>query len=426
MILRKLWPNRSRVAIVAVMIALYFFSFFQRIAIPGTIFDELQSDFCTSAARIALLGAIAFYVYSSMQLCAGIFVDRFGAARILLVGSAVLATGSILFPLSSSIYVLYTARVLTSLGASLIFVSMGKEIDFLFGEKNFAVVLSVVLSLGCVGGLVGTWPLERAVSVFGWRCSLLTIGVFCGAVVLIAGWVFHKTRRTAKTDGSFSWSKLKQILVNKSAIPLECSGSITFAIYLLFQAVIGKKLLQDCYGFASQQAAFYTFAMMVSNITVVACSGFISRMLSNRRKPLIIAAALATFLSIGFMSLVLSGYIDIYWMLPCYILLSASAAFGPVFLATMKELNPSDSAGTSLGLLNGIVYLVVALVINLAGYTMDLYKSQAVIIETAVIYPVKAYITISVGCFALSAFSLFSSFFIRETFGKCVYNNKCE
>jgi MFS family permease len=82
------------------MISIYFFSYFQRISVPGSNFNEIQSDFAASASIIAMLGAIGFYLYASMQLFTGIMADRFGAGRILLIGGTIMALGSILFPLT--------------------------------------------------------------------------------------------------------------------------------------------------------------------------------------------------------------------------------------------------------------------------------------------------------------------------------------
>jgi hypothetical protein len=49
---------RSALVAFAAMASVYFFSYVQRTAIPGTIFDELQVDFSLAAASVAALGAL--------------------------------------------------------------------------------------------------------------------------------------------------------------------------------------------------------------------------------------------------------------------------------------------------------------------------------------------------------------------------------
>jgi sugar phosphate permease len=116
----------SRIAVFFLMVSIYFFSYFHRVAVPGTIFNELQHDFSATASAIAMLGAIVFYIYASTQVFTGLMVDRWGAGRILVIGGTVMALGAILFPLSHSMTFLYFSRILVGLGASLVFISMVK------------------------------------------------------------------------------------------------------------------------------------------------------------------------------------------------------------------------------------------------------------------------------------------------------------
>ena len=78
----------------------YFFANFQRIAIPGAVFDLLQEDLRVSAPYITAFGAIFMYIYAFNQLIIGILVERFGGFRIILAGGFILALGAILFPIS--------------------------------------------------------------------------------------------------------------------------------------------------------------------------------------------------------------------------------------------------------------------------------------------------------------------------------------
>ena len=242
-IFEKLWNNRARLLIVLAMTALYFFSYFQRVAIPGTIFDELQTAFGASAASITLLGALTIYVYASTQVFVGIMLDRFGAASVLLAGAAIMTVGSILFPLSHSLAVLYAMRILVGLGASLIFLSLVKEIAERFDERHFAMVLSVAIFLGYFGGVAGTFPFERAVNAFGWRTPLLAAGLLCGITLVWAWRLLHTAHRVGGRDEGFSMAVLLEILRNRSIISVGCAGTVSFGIYFLFQSAIGKKLL---------------------------------------------------------------------------------------------------------------------------------------------------------------------------------------
>ena len=84
----------------------YFFANFQRIAIPGAVFDVLQHELSVSAPYITAFGAIFMYVYAFSQLINGVLVDRYGGLRVMMAGGVVLALGCLLFPLTSNLAIM--------------------------------------------------------------------------------------------------------------------------------------------------------------------------------------------------------------------------------------------------------------------------------------------------------------------------------
>ncbi len=80
---------------------LYFFANIQRVAVPGAIFDLLQSDLHLSAPGVTALGSVFMYVYALNQLLIGLFVSRYGGRRVILPGGFLCCLGSLCFPLSS-------------------------------------------------------------------------------------------------------------------------------------------------------------------------------------------------------------------------------------------------------------------------------------------------------------------------------------
>src|SRR5437763_463653 len=100
LILQQIRKKRRELIMLFGMIALYFFSYFQRVAVPGTVFNELQVDFKASAAAITALGALFLYVYGFWQIFAGMLADRFGGLRMLLIGGLLMTFGSLVFPLA--------------------------------------------------------------------------------------------------------------------------------------------------------------------------------------------------------------------------------------------------------------------------------------------------------------------------------------
>lgn len=418
--------HRRNLWILIFLNAIYFFSYFQRVAIPGTIFNELQSDFSASASAVAMLGAIYLYIYGAMQLPAGIMADRLGARRVLLAGAFLLSLGSVIFPLARSISILYASRALVGLGAGLIFISIVKEIDNMFEVKDFAILLGVSLLLGYSGGLAGTYPFERAVYFFGWRQSLLAAGILCLILFFCGLFILKNKGYLRYAQKTSSPMVIRAILRNKNSYPVIFSGSVNFGIYFLVQATIGKKLLEDCYGLNSVTAASFTFIMMLMAMFFSFAAGFTSRAIGNRRKPIQVTATSLTLTTTALFLVCLGLKINGRWLLPGYILLGIASLASPIFSTLMKELNPPEAAGTSVGIINATCYLAVAIMTTSAGFALDCFKGQALRTATALIYPVAAYRTIFIGCLFLALSSFISSLYIRESRGQCIYDGKKE
>lgn len=409
--------NLVAVAGFVVFIAFYFISYFQRVAIPGTIFNQLQKDFSATAMQISMLGAGFLYVYAAMQLFAGILVDKWGTSKVILLGGAAMTIGAFGFAWSQGYSALLVFRVITALGASLIYLSLVREIADVFSEKNFTVFLSIALIIGYSGGLAGTYPFERASHLWGWRNAMLCIAVF--SLLILAAFIFMliKQRKSTAAAANVSLSDISSITGNILTFPIYVTNCIAFAVYFLIQSSIGKKLLEDCFGYPSDIAAVYTFVLVIASMIGSGLSGFVSRMMNNRRKPLMMAGSLLALSYSVLMIMAIKGVAAESVVLPAYIILGLSAVGLPVGIANTRELNFPRLTGTAVGFFNAGCYATVAILITVAGSMMDLFGEYAVTTESSVAYPKNAYIAVLMMCMVVSVFSVFGSFIVRETCG---------
>lgn len=406
-----------KLLLLLAMCLIYFFSYFQRIAVPGICFDELQRDFKTTAAAITALGSIYLYIYGFTQFFIGIIADRFGGRRTMLAGAIVLTCTSILFPLSNSLAMLYLTRAILAVGASTIFISLVKEIDTLFNPRHFAIWLGVALFIGYSGGIVGTYPLERAISHFGWRNAMLAAGILCLLALILAAITFHKFPVARAQSSSSTRIYLGAVLKNHLSYPPIIVSVINFSIYFLFQATIGKKMLTDCCGISSAQAASVIFLMMIVCASFASVSGFISHLIGNRRKPIILTCAFLTLAATVLLTFFTHDHPDYRILGGGLVIFALAAAPSPITLSAVKEVNPGPAAATSVGIVNCAAYIVVAIITNLAGVVMDCFREQSCLTSQGIVYPIIAYRLILAGCAVLSAISVSAAFFIRETKG---------
>ena len=386
--------------------------------IPGTIFDELQSTFHASAAQITLLGSLFLYPYAASQLFVGVLVDKYGPGRILVAGSFLMVVGGLLCPLSTTLGMLYLGRIAVGFGASVLFLSMIKVLDQLFDQSVFAVLLGVSLFFGFAGGLTATVPFERATAQWGWRAVLLAVGILSGLSWIATVVIFKRAGQFRRPRHHYQLKNLGLVIINPASLPIVITAASNFVTYFIIQAIVGKKLLQDCYGIASPRAALVLLATISVMMAGCFLMGFISRKMNNRRKPLLVMAA--SVMLVTSITLWLNMKNDQHPALSiiCFLMAGLSASASPIFNSVMKENNAAHAVASSVAYLNTTCYVMVAVLSQVAGYLITQYTDRAIVTPDRIIYPIEAFRAVIGLAILTSICSLTASLFIRETHGK--------
>lgn len=417
--------KKFEIALILSVAGLYFFSFFQRIAIPGSIFNNLQTDFVLQASSVTMLSSIYLLIYASMQPFAGFLADRFGGIKVVLVSGLLLCLGSFVFPASQNTWQLYLSRGLVGLGASAMYLCLAKETDHYFPGKNFAPVFGVMCLLGYSGGLIGTRPFRMLVEYSGWRNSCFVAAALT-TVFLVTTFILMK--KVGREDTVKKESKLIKgilsVLKNKLNYPLLLTTPLCVSIYLTLQATIGAKFLQDFCGFTPLQSTGYTFFMMFGIISAMLFSGILSRMLKNRRKCFFIFNSTSTVTS---MTLLLCGTIfnwPPFVFLIAFVLSAVASGCTPVNVSCMKEMNHPERSAISIGVMNTWSYVMVAIMAQVVGFVLDFFKDDAIKKGDISIYPPSAYITLFSIFLGMALIAFVASLCSHETYGENIYVEK--
>ena len=417
--------NRRLFLAYVPLILLYATSYFQRIGIPGTIFDELSGDYGFTAVQIAGMGTAFVCVYSLCQLFVGMLADKFCGIRVITWGGLIFSIGVIGFPLvCGNLWAMYFMRFLTGLGASTMYLSIVKETDRLFGRQNYSVFLGIVYFVGYSGGLFGTYPFERLNDTFNWINVLKVIGVISVAFYLVV--LFTKRiippGPIAKTEISFR--PLLYFLKNPYMLMLVFCSSIIFATYSTIQMVFGKKFLQDYVGLTSAGAAKVVFFQTFTCMLTLLGFGTLIRLMGNRRKPQMIFSASLAFLNTLLMVFVMKFQWSPYIFIGGFLLYSVASGSAVAFSLVAQEINARDTMTQATGVNNLCNYLFVAIGPLLIGKLLDTYVSGQKVVEgVAVVYPAEAYQLVFTLLLIPTAAAVLMSFFLPETKGHYLHQH---
>lgn len=166
----------------------FLFEFVTRVE-PSLAADPIRHFYHLSDTGFGTLSSLYFWVYAPMQIVVGLLLDRYGARRFVLLGSFCCAAGVLVFTASSNLLVGELGRMLTGFGASFAFVAALWLVNHWFAPERFALLSSLVNSVGMVGAAIGGVVLSSLIGSAGWREVFIATGV-AGMMIFVLSLMF--------------------------------------------------------------------------------------------------------------------------------------------------------------------------------------------------------------------------------------------
>ena len=357
----------------------YFFANFQRIAIPGAIFDILEQELSVGAPEITAFGAIYMYIYAFTQLLNGIFVDRYGGYRVMLVGSIIMGLGCLIFPLTSNLTLMYFARALLGLGGSMFYLSIIKELGLLFEEKDFGIALSIMLFAGYSGGIIANAPFVMAMRVLSWREILLIIAGI--VIVSIIAYLILLSKVELKPVNRQVELKVLpfQIVLHKNHNrDLFTFACCNFGISYVIQTVIGKKFLEDFCLMTSAKAAVVLSIMAIVAAVFNMIIASVCKLFHNHRVIFLKGASIVTFISLFLICLFISLDIRTVFIAFIFCILAANASLSSLLVPVLYATNRKNISGTAVSILNLSYFMAVGILSSITGYALNVFEPSRV------------------------------------------------
>ena len=371
-----------RWTVYGLLVFSYMGVFFHRMA-PGVVSADLMQAFGTTGAALGSLAAMYYYVYTAMQMPAGVLADTLGPRYSVTIGAWVAGGGSLIFGLAPDFTTAAAGRLLVGLGVSVVFVGLMKSNTLWFSERRYGFISGLTLLLGNLGAIFAAGPLAATLTLLSWR------DVFVGAGVasLLMGLFTLLLVRNRPEDAGFPsvreqeglpphaprehhWFRdLKRVITHTEAWPgFWVNFGITGNLFA-FAGLWGVPLMRDLHGLDRGAASLYTTAALVG----FALSSFGSGWLSDRlglRRPVIIGAAATSALI--WLALIFLPWGPGWSGLLLYALLGISAGGFVVTYAAAKEVLAPSVSGMAIALVNTGLFLGAAIMQPAFGWVMDI------------------------------------------------------
>ena len=409
----------GRAMALAVVIAAYVLSFFHRFA-PAGVAADLAAAFQTTAASLGTLAATYFYVYALMQIPTGILVDTVGPRRILIAGSLLAATGSLLFGLAPDLGTAMVGRTVTGLGVSVVFVAMLKLIALWFPERRFATMVGLAMLVGNAGSMLAGTPLAGMAELTSWRT------VFVGTAVISLGLAIATWRlvhdapdsdppprfdRAAIADG------LLAVLRNRHTWPALLVNFGLCGSFFAFGGLWATPWLMSVHGLERISAANHISLLFAGFAIGCLLIGTLSDRI-GRRKPVLLGAGSVCCM---IWLLWLSGLrLPAIATLPLFALMGLTTAAFSLSWACAKEVNAPHLSGMSTSVANMGGFIAASLLQPVVGLIMDRAWDGTMIAGVRQYAPESFTPAIALLA-AVAALGTLSALGVRETFCRNIW-----
>ena len=164
----------------------YFLSYLFR-AVNAVVAPDLMRELGLDAGQLGFLTAAYLLAFALFQLPLGVLLDRFGPRRVQAALLAIAATGALLFAIGHDTPTLTLARAMIGLGFCGGLMSSFKAVVVWVPEPRRALASACVMSLGALGLMVSTAPMQWMVEQTGWRvvfAGLALVTLVISALIL--------------------------------------------------------------------------------------------------------------------------------------------------------------------------------------------------------------------------------------------------
>lgn len=354
----------------------YLYDFVLQVS-PSVMMNDLMRDFQLNAAGLGAMSAFYFYIYTPMQIPAGLLFDSYGPRLVITLAILACALGAFFFGCTNSVAWASVGRLFMGIGSAFAFIGSLILIARWFPPKHFTVLAGFLQVMSAVGAILGEAPLAKMTTIFGWRHTIIAlaiIGFFLAVLVWLVvrdhphGQSFCENKKTDTNTQENILDRLKCISSKSQSWWIALYSFISWTAVTVFAVLWGPSCIATLYNISIPAASAACSMIWIGIAFGCPFVGWLSNHI-GRRCLLLTIAAMSGFISL--MLLLYSPHASLALMYVLLFFLGVGSSGQSIVFGLVKDLNPPSMAGTAIGFNNMAVVAGGALLQPLVGILLD-------------------------------------------------------
>lgn len=342
--------------VVCLSAGLFFLYEFFQLNIFDVINQPLRDEFNIDAAQLSWMSSAYLWADILFLLPAGVILDRYSTRTVILSAMSVCIFGTIGFALTNSFILASLFHFLSGIGNAFCFLSCVVLVSHWFPPRRQALAIGSLVTMAFVGGMMAHTPFAFLYELFGWRRALLIDGAVGVALLLWIYWIVrdkpaNSPEKTQASQEHIIAGFIKALSNRQNWMAGFFTSFLNLPIMVLC-ALWGASYLQVVHHLPEIAASNVVSLIFMGSVIGCPFAGWLSDA-QGRRKPLMIAGAIATLITV--IPLFLNIPLSQTTLSVLFFALGFFTSTQVISYPLIAESNSADNTGASTGIASVII-----------------------------------------------------------------------
>lgn len=370
------------IVIWSTLAAFYFYQFIARSSFITVLSNEFMQYFGIDATGLGLLGSCYYWIYTLMQIPAGIIVDKYSTKLVAVLATLICSLGLFILILTSNSYVAGFGEMLIGFGSAFAFVLVVKAITQWFHAGRVAIMTSLTMSIGCLGPVLGGPGVAYIARSHNW-IDVIRIYCFVGVGLAALIWFVVKDKKSEDKNERVSKSVDAELSLMESVKLVLCSGQawvlglMTMAVYAPLSALgdlWGVTFIKVAYGLSPEMSALANNMLYLGVVIGSPIFAYAATICRSFKKPMIVGV-IGAFLSL-LVIVYFSNYVNTFWLFVLFFAMGFSCGSMLAYPLGLA-LFPKSIGATITGFINMMSMVSGIILLPAVGGTVKYFWNGA-------------------------------------------------